>query len=48
MVEHEAKEREYVKCLWESAGQWAKDRVSKNELADRKEIKQEIEQCNKE
>lgn len=48
MVEHRAKEREYVTCLWESAGQWAKDRVPKNELADQKEIKQEIEQCKKE
>lgn len=49
MVECRAKEREYVKCLWESAeGQWAKHTGPKNELADQKEIKQEIEQCNKE
>ena len=44
-----AKEREYVKCIWASAEEWwAKDTGPKNELADRKEMKPEIEQCNKE
>lgn len=42
MVEQKAKKREYVTYLWESAGQWAKHRVPKNELADQKEIKQKL------
>ena len=49
MVECRAKERNYVKCIWASAEEWwAKDIGPKNELADRKEMKPEIEQCNKE
>lgn len=48
MVKCRANEKEYVKCMWESAEeQWAKDTGPKNEQADWKEMKQEIEQRNK-